>query len=239
MILNCSKCATRYLVTDTAIGDKGRMVRCANCGYSWFQAPAWNEDIPEIELQRKPPPVPPFSMSESVAMRKRPLPPGSNLPVVVVMHIAPNWLKRLCVVLLSLIVILTPFAYRQSLMYNHPVISLLFEPFGIYHTDGLALADITLNKVPDENAKVTRVTLNCNVINEAKGNRTLPAVAAALLDAGGKTIAVSSNLADTGKNMISGDIEPCQPFTFETRNNQITQVRLDLVDRFDYSLRRK
>jgi len=40
MILECTQCATRYLVPDSSIGADGRTVRCANCRHSWFQPPA-------------------------------------------------------------------------------------------------------------------------------------------------------------------------------------------------------
>ena len=40
MRLTCPSCASEYVVDAAAIGDRGRMVRCANCDAEWFQAPS-------------------------------------------------------------------------------------------------------------------------------------------------------------------------------------------------------
>ena len=45
MILSCPACDTRYVVPDSAVGPKGRQVRCAACKTSWFQ-----EAVREPEL---------------------------------------------------------------------------------------------------------------------------------------------------------------------------------------------
>lgn len=49
MRLICPSCQSEYEVDAAAIGAKGRMVRCANCGGEWFQAPEAPADEPEIE----------------------------------------------------------------------------------------------------------------------------------------------------------------------------------------------
>ncbi len=45
MILTCPSCSTRYLSDPTSLKPNGRMVRCANCGHSWFQKPP--DDMPK------------------------------------------------------------------------------------------------------------------------------------------------------------------------------------------------
>ena len=44
MILTCPSCSSRYLADPASLQPSGRMVRCANCGHSWFQKPA--DDMP-------------------------------------------------------------------------------------------------------------------------------------------------------------------------------------------------
>ncbi len=39
MRLICPSCQSEYEIDGAAIGETGRMVRCANCGGEWFQAP--------------------------------------------------------------------------------------------------------------------------------------------------------------------------------------------------------
>ena len=39
MLLTCSSCNSRYLVNSADLKPNGRTVRCATCGYEWFQEP--------------------------------------------------------------------------------------------------------------------------------------------------------------------------------------------------------
>lgn len=58
MILECSECGTRYLVPDSAIGADGRVVRCANCKHSWFQAAPATLDLTQRVDAPRPPAAP-------------------------------------------------------------------------------------------------------------------------------------------------------------------------------------
>ena len=39
MIIRCKSCFLRYLVSSKVLGDQGRVVKCSNCGFQWFQHP--------------------------------------------------------------------------------------------------------------------------------------------------------------------------------------------------------
>ncbi|MEM7679870.1 MAG: zinc-ribbon domain-containing protein [Pseudomonadota bacterium] len=39
MILNCPKCASRFLLSAQVLGETGKKVKCTSCGNIWFQEP--------------------------------------------------------------------------------------------------------------------------------------------------------------------------------------------------------
>ena len=45
MIVSCPACSTRYLVDEQNLGATGRMVRCGQCGHSWYEAPPAGEAL--------------------------------------------------------------------------------------------------------------------------------------------------------------------------------------------------
>ena len=80
MRLTCPSCASEYDVDASAIGDRGRMVRCANCEAEWFQAPAAGDvaaappppPAPSVAPERAPAPEPPAHIETEVTVSETP-----------------------------------------------------------------------------------------------------------------------------------------------------------------------
>lgn len=68
MILTCPECRSRFLVDDTAFGPRARTVRCGKCRHQW-QAEAPASLTPPIA-------------AEPPSLIAKPIPKGSNLPVL-------------------------------------------------------------------------------------------------------------------------------------------------------------
>lgn len=243
MILICPECSARYLVPDAAIGDNGRTVRCAKCAHTWFQTlpkaevvvePATMEKVlnsikeaieHEQEDAVEPPPV-----------RKRPLPFGSNLPVIITMRKTPRSLKVFCVLMILVCIGVYPLAHRDELLEKYPDMAFLFEPLGIYDMQGLALADVNVTKTPKEN-NVTSIKVECAVINESKGIRTLPPLKVRLINAAGGVVKVSDSLVEAGATIKASQILPCKPFTYDNAGD-VNKIQLDLADSFNQMIQR-
>jgi|MDSW01.1.fsa_nt_gb predicted Zn finger-like uncharacterized protein len=48
MIITCPECETRFMISDQALGDEGRTVRCSKCAHTWFQSPDDVEDSGDL-----------------------------------------------------------------------------------------------------------------------------------------------------------------------------------------------
>ena len=44
MLVNCNSCQKKFIVPDSAITDKGRLLQCGSCGNKWTQFPIEQEE---------------------------------------------------------------------------------------------------------------------------------------------------------------------------------------------------
>ncbi|HXP13231.1 MAG TPA: DUF3426 domain-containing protein [Stellaceae bacterium] len=72
MIVTCPACSTRYLVDERNLGATGRMVRCSQCGHSWYEAPPTGEPLRvDLSEPEAPPPLPGERRGLPVVLRAR------------------------------------------------------------------------------------------------------------------------------------------------------------------------
>lgn len=90
MELFCSTCGTRLVLPDSAIGAKGRKVKCASCGTVWRQFPNGQTEYPDLP----PPPVPAVKAKPKAAPAAKPVvaapKPAPVKPAVIAPPLAPE-----------------------------------------------------------------------------------------------------------------------------------------------------
>ncbi|NNG04887.1 MAG: DUF3426 domain-containing protein [Inquilinus sp.] len=121
MIIACENCATRFTVTDAAIGAKGRKVKCSSCGHVWRYAadgapiPA---EPPATEPAEPPAAAPPPAIATATAARPPRAVPGTTVRLVA--------LGLLAVGLAGAV-----FFGRNAIVRSWPPAILLYETLGV------------------------------------------------------------------------------------------------------------
>ncbi|GEO81985.1 DUF3426 domain-containing protein [Pararhodospirillum oryzae] len=70
MIITCPSCAAKFNLPESALGSKGRTLRCAKCGHTWHHPPAGADDFDDDpDPFAAPPPA-----------RPQPAPPPARAP---------------------------------------------------------------------------------------------------------------------------------------------------------------
>ena len=167
MIIQCSKCSSRFLVPDQAIGTKGRSVRCGKCSYTWFQDPTPEmaaQDLPDLN-----------TMIEEINARpkQRPIPKGSNLPAL-----TKSGLPLIHKLSLAILLLIT---LGITLLVSAP------WALGIPSTRGLVLADVGIVRMADKDKHVS-FQINGKIANTSAKSMKVPTLRITLVDAEGNSL---------------------------------------------------
>jgi predicted Zn finger-like uncharacterized protein len=194
MILTCPNCSARFLINVAALHPSGREVRCGRCRHQWFAAPPEPEkpkvdDAAAAAAPLTPPPLPPLS-PEPRSFEPRPIPKGSNLPVIAkprrrAVGAIFGWL----LLLLAVAAIGVAIAERETLMAMYPDARPVYAAVGFEVPgagDGLQIAEVTSVRVMQEGLPV--LVCEGRINNVSKHERRVPTLRGALRDSNGREL---------------------------------------------------
>ena len=172
MILTCPSCSTRYLADPASLEPAGRMVRCANCGHSWFQKPP--DDMPRSVAGGAAEGAGPLASAQLGSRRG-----GQNaIPTFVL------WL-----VLAGAVLGFGYFAYqyRVEIVRGWPQAATLYNLFGVeVNSAGLEFRDITYAFENQEGLSILAV--RGTVVNVTDQPLPIPRVRISLLNDAGEEL---------------------------------------------------
>jgi predicted Zn finger-like uncharacterized protein len=211
MILTCPSCTTRYLVDATALGPRGRTVRCAKCGETWHQDPP--ADMP-LQLETTLPPSftqPPVGEPKLPALvRRRQINPGLYAMVAVLVLAG-----------------LAAFAYygRPWLVAQWPAFEKFYVMLGIAQAspvEGLTIEGA--NQVRDADGSIV---VTGAIVNNSNIIRAVPRLKGVFRDASRREIVVWT-FTPAGE-----PLKPGQRLPFQDRYADPPEGAADLVVKFD------
>lgn len=171
MIINCPACSTRYLVEPSALGPKGRMVRCAKCDNTWHQGPP--SDMPrEVDITASPVGNVPLPQRSAAAVRGS---RGAGLPLLILVLLALG--------------IVGGYFFRERIIAEWPKTAQIYELLGLPTKvlgAGLELANVNFTRQDVAGQPVIQV--QGDIFNKTDKEIALPPLKVALQDNSGKLL---------------------------------------------------
>jgi len=166
MILTCPSCSSRYLADPASLQPSGRMVRCANCGHSWFQKPP--DDMPR-------------SVAGAGNTETAPLGLGAGRPARRFRKALPNLVLWLILGAAILGVGALGHQYRVEIVRGWPQAATLYGWFGVeVNIAGMEFRDFAYELENEDGLSV--LTVQGTVANVTDQDLPIPRVRVSLFD---------------------------------------------------------
>ncbi|HEX2526992.1 MAG TPA: DUF3426 domain-containing protein [Geminicoccus sp.] len=165
MIVTCPNCAAKYRIDSAAIGERGRMVSCANCRHRWFVDP---QHTATESATAPPPPAPdPVRPGETSGTVR----PGSRSSRL-------GWIVLLVLVTLVAGAVLA----RDRIATMWPQTAGVYRLVGLSVTidPGIEIRGVTSAETQENGVRVLVVT--GEVVNTTDYARTVPPLHVSVLD---------------------------------------------------------
>lgn len=178
MIVQCPTCNARFMVADALIPPAGRTVRCGACSHQWHLASANPEEALAVPASM---PLPDDLPSPEIAA----LSVGANVPAITRPPMSSRPFRLAVPVLVVVWAALAFITYANAGLHV-PLVSALYRLVGAQSTEGLAFADVTMERT-QEGSK-TRFILTGTIINRSGEQRHVPTVRVMLKDKQGGAV---------------------------------------------------
>lgn len=215
MQIQCEKCGSKYLVPDHAIGAQGRTVRCANCQHNWFVAPPAAAQAAPVEMPKEAPREP------------KPVPRGSNLPVIKHPPV-PAGIKAGAGVLAAVAAALALFVFKPAL-YGYPP------------SAGLALAEVNMLSRLDDKHPENRhpiYEISGKILNTAEETLEVPVLRITLTDKEGTPLQYW-DFSEKGRTLEGGKNIPFTTGPLDIKFNQPSKFVVELGNEMELAMRGK
>lgn len=205
MLVTCPKCEQKFKVPDSALGTKGRKLKCSSCEHKWHQMPAAAEppaDAPVAKPKKKaPPPEPALDEPleegvghDGIGEEIDPPPLGDVSRFRAVRGAEEDKPSRpyILYALLFLAVAIPAglFAARTSLVHAWPASALLYEKVGLpvpVPGEGLVLQNVYVERRQEGTVEV--LVVHGEIRNPGELMISLPALRATVIAEGGGPLA--------------------------------------------------
>ena len=183
MIITCPSCSAKFAVKAEAIGPEGRKVRCAKCRHDWFQDPPLSDTM---------------DGSAFASPEAKPVPEGSNLPVVPGSATPLHIKMAFACMALAAFVTLSITASNSVL----PHMGWYYGIMGIHNDQGIALDKVSAIKNSEDGKN--ELLVKGHIVNESKSDRPIPNLEIKLLSKERKELRVVT-LDSEGTTLAPGE----------------------------------
>ena len=194
MILTCPICAARFLVNPTAIGAKGREVRCGRCGNVWFATQESGARAAAADAKdsfgNRPPPVrePPTRVEGPIG----PARPAPHRPLAEIPAGRRRWPARTgwaALIVVPAGIAAAASVYREEMVAFFPPAEPIYAAIGLpANPPGFGLKLIVEPSDPPNRDGRTVLIVSGRIENTTGRTLSIPNLRAALFDAEGREL---------------------------------------------------